>query len=80
MSILGPLLFTIHVKDLPQSLAFMFADDTKLTCTIQSVADHNQDLDCLLQWCVKWKLNLNILKCKIIHYGRNHDVGVGDIV
>ena len=28
----------------------MFADDTKLICTIQSVADHNQlqtDLDCL---------------------------------
>ena len=42
-SILGPLLFAIYVNDLPQSISssiFMFADDTKLICSIQSVANH----------------------------------------
>ena len=59
-SILGPLLFTIYMDDLPQLLSslvlmHMFVDDTKLICTIQSVADHNQlqtDFDCLLQWYI----------------------------
>ena len=56
-SIFGLLLVTIYVNGLPQSLSssvFMFADDTKLICIIQSVANHDQlqtDLDCLLQWC-----------------------------
>ena len=54
-SILGPLLFTIYVNDLPQSISssiFMFADDTKLIRSIQSIADHilyQADLDCLLK-------------------------------
>ena len=56
-SILGPLLFTIYVN---QSISrFMFADDTKLICSIQSIADHilfRADLDCLLKWCERWQL------------------------
>ena len=44
-SILGPLqlLFTIYINDLLQSISssiFMFADDTKLIRSIQSIADH----------------------------------------
>ena len=56
-SILGPLLFTIYVNDLPQSISssiFMFADNTKLIRSIQSIADHillQADIDCLLKWC-----------------------------
>ena len=80
-SILGPLLFTIYVNDLPQSISssiFMFADDTKLVRSIQSIADHillQADLDCLLKWCERWQLNFNISKCKLIHYGKNHGFG-----
>ena len=50
-SILWPLLFTIYVNDLPQSISssiFMFADDTKLIRSIKSIADHillQADLD-----------------------------------
>ena len=41
-SILGSLLYTIYVNDLHQSISssiFMFADDTKLIHSIQSIAD-----------------------------------------
>ena len=65
-SILGPLLFTIYVNDLPQSISssiFMFADE--LIRSIQSIADHillQADLDCLLKWCERWQLNFTISK------------------
>ena len=65
-SILGPLLFTIYVNDLPQSISgsvFMFTDDTKLIRSIQP--NHillQTDLDCLLKWCDRWQLNFNISK------------------
>ena len=48
-SILGPLLLTLYAYQL--SSIFMFADDTKLIHSIQSIADHillQADLDCLL--------------------------------
>ena len=41
----------------------MFADDTKLIRSIQSIADYillQADLDCLLKWCERWQLNFNI--------------------
>ena len=57
-SILGPLLFTIYINNLPQSissLVFMFADNTKLVRPIHTVGDHDHlqadHLNCLLQWC-----------------------------
>ena len=48
-SILGPLLLTLYAYQL--SSIFMFADDTKLILSIQSIADHillQADPDCLL--------------------------------
>ena len=56
-SILGPLLFTIYVNDLLQSISSsvsMFVDDTKLICPIHTTNDHDHlqsDLNHLLQWC-----------------------------
>ena len=63
---MGPLLVTDYVNDLPQSIPisiFTFADDTKLMHYIQSLADLillQANLDCLLKWCERWQLNLNI--------------------
>ena len=80
-SILGPLLFTIYVNDLPQSISssvFMFADNTRLIHPIHTTNDHNHlqsDLNYLLQWCAKWQLNFNISKCRYIHYGKKHAFG-----
>ena len=54
-SILGPLLFTTYVNDLPQSISisvFMFADNTKLIRPIHTTNDHDHlrsDLNHLLQ-------------------------------
>ena len=43
--------------------------------SIHTVAELQIHLDRLLQWCVKWQLSFNILKCKLIHYGKYHGFG-----
>ena len=56
----------------------MFADDTELIYSIQSIADDillQADLDYLLKWCDRWQLNFNLSKCKLIYYGKNHGFG-----
>lgn len=77
-SVLGPILFTIFINDLPDcvnSYVKIFADDTKVFRTIQTVDDFNllqEDLLKLLEWSKIWQLPFNISKCKCMHYGRNN--------
>ena len=74
-SVLGPLLFAIYVNDLPdlvQSLMSLFADDTKLFCSIVSDLDVTllqADIDSFLIWSKNWLLNLSISKCKCMRIG-----------
>jgi len=74
-SVLGFLLFAIYVNDLPdnaKSSLLLFADDTKLYCTIRSRNDVQQlqeDINALYQWTRLWLLSFNISKCKILHIG-----------
>ena len=72
-SILGPLLFIIYINDLPDILKhskpLLFADDTKLYFNVDCVEKCNliqSDLNALTNWCQKWKLDLNINKCKVL--------------
>ncbi len=73
-SILGPLLFLFFINDMadavsPDSTLALFADDSKVFRRVRSVHDSVQlqaDLDSLLAWSKKWKLNFNVNKCKII--------------
>ena len=70
-SVLGPILFTIFINDLPISISShvkIFADDTKIynTTVLQD------DLHKLYEWSNKWLLPFNIDKCSILHYGK-HD-------
>jgi len=64
-SVLGPLLFAIYVKNLPevvQSLLFLVADDTKLFRSIVSdldVAQLQADVDNFFIWVKNWLLNIN---------------------
>ena len=76
-SVLGPLLFSIFINDLPsvvQSELVLFADDAKIYRTIQSDDDYlqlQQDLDNLFLWSCEWQLCFNVDKCKVLHIGSN---------
>ena len=73
-SILGPVLFLIFINDLPEMLNYckplLFADDAKIFASkIQSFNDCTRiqdDLNALSDWCITNKLDLNVLKCKVM--------------
>lgn len=63
-------LFLIYINDLPNSLRSnlkMFADGCILYHEIVKSDDTNvlqSDLDRILGWCITWRMELNINKCK----------------
>jgi hypothetical protein len=77
-TILGPPLFTIHIDDIDiemllAELAVKFADDTKGVKRIESEQDRNKLLtvfDNLYAWSLKWGMEFNVAKCKVMHVGR----------
>ena len=86
-SVLGPILFTIFINDMPdtvKSCMKLFADDAKIFKAIESIEDFNMiqnDLNTLFKWSQIWQLPLNLDKCKGIHYGKNnpaHSYTIGD--
>ena len=74
-SVLGPILFTIYINDLPdivQNVAKLFADDIKLYATVNNTNDEIKlqgDIDRLMQWSKDWLLTFNKSKCKHVHFG-----------
>ena len=76
-SVLGPLLFILHVNDIPDlvnSKIKMFADDIKIYTQIRSFSDalsFQNDLDKLCGWSRELLLCFNIAKCKHLKYGTN---------
>ena len=71
-SILGPILFTIFINDLPdgiKSICKIFADDTKIYNKSNCSQEIQEDIKHLQNWSEKWKLFFNISKCKIMHIG-----------
>ena len=74
-SILGPVLFTIFINDLPdniESACKVFADDTKI---YNSPLNHDilqRDLCKLEDWSINWQLYFNTGKCKVLHIGKNN--------
>ncbi len=78
-SFLGPLLFLIHINDLPLSLkhseSFLFADVTKCLRPICSPHDCIQlqsDLDALSSWSSDWKLMFNETECSLLSIVSGH--------
>ena len=77
-SILGPVLFTLYVNDIPSELdtfISMYADDTKLYTAItseSSVASLKSDLKKLEAWALLMQMKFHPLKCKIMHLGKDN--------
>ena len=72
-TVLGPLLFLVHINDLPDrvrsSIVRLFADDCLLYRTIQSPRDHQllqDDLRQLEAWASDWGMEFNASKCYIL--------------
>ena len=79
-SVCGSKLFKLYNNDLPEVIppavkAYLFADDTKLTKIIRTIAD------CLVlqvaicsaaSWSALWQLTLNIIKSIVQHLGRSN--------
>ena len=77
-SILGPLLFLLFINDMPdrtEHLIFsLFADDATCFRILNNIEDCEQlqrDLNSLYEWSQVWKLNFNVLKCKVLSFTRN---------
>ena len=73
-SVLGPLLFTLFVIDLPAAVAFgdcvMYADDLKFFSR-NSIALH-LDVKRVQKWCIDSRMQLNDSKCKLLYYNILH--------
>ena len=75
---LGPLLFVIFIDDLDigiNSRVSKFADDTKIFNSVGNVKGKEtlqSDLLKLEDWCLKWQMEFNESKCKVLHFGNNN--------
>ena len=75
-SVLGPCLFLVYINDLPDSVkcnARMFADDTIVYLTINSISDSlslQQDLLSLESWERAWSMEFNPDKCEVLRIFR----------
>jgi len=69
--VLGPILFTIYINDLPdvvQNIAKIFADDTKVYAVVNKEEEQHSllqnDINNLVHWSDKWLLKFNKSKYK----------------
>ena len=76
-TVLGPLLFLLHINDLPScvnSKVRLFADDCILYREIknnQNQIDMQRDLDALMDWGSTWGMKFNAKKCNIMRVSRS---------
>ena len=76
-TVLGPLLFLLHINDLPDEITSqtrLFADDCLVYKPIHSKADQislQNDLDKLAIWANKWGMSFNPSKCNIMSIHRS---------
>jgi hypothetical protein len=82
---ISPTLFSIYINDLASELdklkkgvsfgqnklsILMFADDVVLLA--ENEEDLQSQMNCLLNWCTKWRLDLNLSKTKIVHFRQRY--------
>ena len=59
--------------DAPQIIMDKFADNTKVAQIMRGEEDRivlQKTLDSCLSWSVKWGMEVNVSKCKVINVGR----------
>ena len=76
-TVLGPLLFLLHINDLPSrvtSRVRLFADDCLVYRPIRCANDQlemQRDLDSLREWSDQWGMRFNPAKCNILRFHRS---------
>ena len=85
--VLGPILFLLFINDLPLEVLSpisLFADDSKIFSRIISEKNKREsddtdgrdmlqrDLNNVREWALKWKMEFNVDKCKIMHLGKSN--------
>ena len=71
-TVLGPILFLVHINDLPDCVSSsvrLFADDCLLYRNIRTIQDHvalQRDLSALEKWAADWGMKFNATKCYIL--------------
>ena len=68
-------LFINDIEDGINSTISIFADDTKLCSTVQSMEEVHKlqaDLNTLSDWASTWQMRFNVDKCKVMHLGSNN--------
>ena len=79
-SILGPLLFNLHINDMPHlsqynnSQLHIYADDTLITGQSlrpeYAVRQIQRNVALLEPWLTKWRIKINVNKCQAVLYTR----------
>lgn len=78
-SILGPLLFVIFINDIIDVIdvnCLLYADDMKIYCNINSIADSSnlqKNLNSVHNWCIANNLPLNVQKCNIVSFSKKKE-------
>ena len=69
-SVLGLILFTTVIRDLPdcvKSCCKVFANNTKIYDSTSKCTKIQEDIYRLQEWSDMWNLYFNVTKCKVMH-------------